>query len=41
MNEQLSASRRLDIIRHKGRPTALDYIPMIFTATGFAAMTGL
>lgn len=30
MNEQLSASRRLDIIRHKGRPTALDYIPMIF-----------
>ncbi len=30
MSEQLSASRRLDIIRHKGRPTALDYIPMIF-----------
>ena len=29
-NEPLSASRRLDIIRHKGRPTALDYIPMIF-----------
>ena len=30
MSEQLSASQRLDIIRHKGRPTALDYIPMIF-----------
>ena len=30
MNELLSASRRLDLIRHKGRPTALDYIPMIF-----------
>lgn len=29
MNE-LSACEKLDIIRHKGRPTALDYIPLIF-----------
>lgn len=27
---ELTACERLDIIRHKGRPTALDYIPMIF-----------
>ena len=30
MSEILTASQRLDIIRQKGRPTALDYIPMIF-----------
>ncbi|MBR1739881.1 MAG: acetyl-CoA carboxylase carboxyltransferase subunit alpha [Ruminococcus sp.] len=29
-NTKLTACERLDIIRHKGRPTALDYIPMIF-----------
>ena len=27
---ELTASQRLDIIRHKGRPTVNDYIPMIF-----------
>lgn len=27
---ELTACQRLDIIRHKGRPTALDYIPLIF-----------
>ena len=27
---ELTACQRLDIIRHKGRPTANDYIPMIF-----------
>ncbi len=26
----LTASQRLDIIRHKGRPTVRDYIPLIF-----------
>ena len=27
---ELTASQRLDIIRHKGRPTVNDYIPLIF-----------
>lgn len=27
---ELTACQRLDIIRHKGRPTAKDYIPLIF-----------
>ena len=27
---ELTASQRLDIIRHKGRPTVNDYIPMLF-----------
>lgn len=27
---ELKASQRLDIIRHKGRPTVNDYIPLIF-----------
>ena len=27
---KLSACERLDIIRHKGRPTVNDYIPMLF-----------
>ena len=27
---ELTACQRLDIIRHKGRPTANDYIPLIF-----------
>lgn len=27
---ELTACERLDIVRHKGRPTVLDYIPMIF-----------
>lgn len=28
--QSISACQKLDLIRHKGRPTALDYLPMIF-----------
>ena len=41
---ELTACQRLDIIRHKGRPTAKDYIPLIFDdffETDFLAMTVL
>lgn len=30
-NENKSAYERLELIRHKGRPTVNDYIPLIFT----------
>ena len=37
---ELTACQRLDIIRHKGRPTAKDYIPTSLkcTATDFLVM---
>ena len=30
MSEQLTAWERIEMIRHKNRPTINDYIPMIF-----------
>jgi len=41
----LTACERLELIRHKDRPTVNDYIPAMFTgswsstATGFTATT--